>query len=529
MTTQRMDTILHSYLTDRRDTCITHVREQLVALGSPFASFANEELSREVDAVFTAFLDELTHPDGDIFATRLTENLSTNLRYGTSLEKALQTIAIYRKCLFQILLSAVQEDIAPAANALNHLIEVSDRATTLTSYHYQETLSERQATIETLREETFLFKGLADSLQYGVGISTMDGSLIYTNAAYEQMTGTSRGMRIADSPSETYAETFQEIIPTLIHQGRYSQVITMHRGEQNSSWTANIDSAMLLDTSSTPTAIITTIQDITHQRVQEQKWHTFEMLADYYPDSVCITSLEGMNVYINHAFEKTLGYEEQSIGMKIQSLVIPEERERFLNMIQQLHNTDTWQGIVIFQRKDGRTFPAHTEVFLIRDLSNVPKGVGFIIHDMSKERYDVDPLHKHDQLVQITHERMFFAFQATEDGIWDWNLVSNNIYCSPQWFTMLGYDPGDIEITRETWIEIIHPGDQEFVLRTLSDHLESRTPVYETTYRVRTKNGSWKWILTRGKVVARSEMGKPLRIIGTHIDLSNRLNTLRKR
>eukprot|EP01030_Chromulinospumella_sphaerica_P011411 gene11411-11207_t len=87
---------------------------------------------------------------------------------------------------------------------------------------------------------------------------------------------------------------------------------------------------------------------------------------------------------------------------------------------------------------------------------------------------------------------------------------------------MLGYAYGEIEARNRSFVERIHPEDRERVERAFTRHLENLSPTYTTELRLRCKDGSWKWILTSGMVVRRDAQGKPLRMIGTHVDIQER-------
>ena len=112
-----------------------------------------------------------------------------------------------------------------------------------------------------------------------------------------------------------------------------------------------------------------------------------------------------------------------------------------------------------------------------------------------------------------------FNLDDITDGIWEWNLVTDDSYYSPGWISTLEYDEQDIENTGEAWKKIIHPDDMDDVLNTLSMYLDKRIPKYEVRYRIKTKNHTYKWILGRGKAVWDTH-GKPVHMVGTHTDIT---------
>src|SRR5690606_24552157 len=112
------------------------------------------------------------------------------------------------------------------------------------------------------------------------------------------------------------------------------------------------------------------------------------------------------------------------------------------------------------------------------------------------------------------------ALDGIGDGVWDWDLLSDRIYFSPTWKTLLGYAEDEIGDSPEEWRSRLHPEDAARCRQALHDHLAGRTPMYRCEKRLRRKDGSWLWLLARGKVVERLADGQPQRIIGTHVDIS---------
>lgn len=130
-----------------------------------------------------------------------------------------------------------------------------------------------------------------------------------------------------------------------------------------------------------------------------------------------------------------------------------------------------------------------------------------------------------EESLRKSDERFRMAMEATKDGLWDWDIISNNVYYSPGYWLMLGYDAETRPESSGAWINLIHPDDIEAVLATNHDCLENRCENFLIEYRMRASDGSWKWIQGRGKVVARNENGSALRMVGTHVDISERKRT----
>jgi PAS domain S-box-containing protein len=123
--------------------------------------------------------------------------------------------------------------------------------------------------------------------------------------------------------------------------------------------------------------------------------------------------------------------------------------------------------------------------------------------------------------LQFNETRLNLALNAASDGLWDWDIQAGAIYYSPRWEAMLGYEPGDIPHTFEAWETLVHPDDVIRAKATLDAHIRGDLPHYSVEYRMRTKSGDWIWVLDRGRVVERDAAGRPLRAVGTHVDITS--------
>ncbi len=124
--------------------------------------------------------------------------------------------------------------------------------------------------------------------------------------------------------------------------------------------------------------------------------------------------------------------------------------------------------------------------------------------------------------LQQSEDRWHFALEGSGDGVWDWNIEDNVTFFSHRWKEMLGYEDAEVAPTFEGWSSRVHPDDWERVIETQMRQVRGEAPAYSTEYRMRCKDGSYKWVLARGKVVAFDAVGNPLRMVGTHTDISER-------
>ncbi|MCW5317725.1 response regulator [Nostoc sp. KVJ3] len=188
------------------------------------------------------------------------------------------------------------------------------------------------------------------------------------------------------------------------------------------------------------------------------------------------------------------------------------EPERFIQRLDEILS----QGQIIlnqeWQLQDGRIFE--------QDYVAIVVDQKFYGH-LWKYR-DITLRKQSENALRSSEEQLKLALDAVDEGLWDWNLATGEVYRSPRWYTMLGYDPEELDKDIKVINKLLHPEDRRLVQQRLIAHLKGKTPFYEVQARFLTKSGKWKWILDRGKLVNRDSQGKFLRIVGTHLDITER-------
>jgi|GEM_PF-736763 len=114
------------------------------------------------------------------------------------------------------------------------------------------------------------------------------------------------------------------------------------------------------------------------------------------------------------------------------------------------------------------------------------------------------------------------TLEATTDGIWTWNFKTDTLFFSPRYYAMLGYEPFEFPASYESWRDLIHPEDLEHALEVAETYLGTKPDLYENEFRLRTKDGRYRWIRARARVVERDERGEAVRMIGAHEDITER-------
>jgi len=175
-----------------------------------------------------------------------------------------------------------------------------------------------------------------------------------------------------------------------------------------------------------------------------------------------------------------------------------------------------WQPILlelINYRKDGSEFWVEMSIVPVTDQS------GGYTHWVSIKR-DITE-RKAAEALRKSEERYALAVRGANDGLWDWNLIANKVYFSARWKSMLGYFENEIGNSPNDWFNRVHPEDTKQVRAEITAHLEGLTPYFENEHRMLSKDGTYRWMLSRGTAV-RDADGKAYRIVGSQTNITDR-------
>jgi PAS domain S-box-containing protein len=126
-------------------------------------------------------------------------------------------------------------------------------------------------------------------------------------------------------------------------------------------------------------------------------------------------------------------------------------------------------------------------------------------------------------VIQSNEGRLAFAMDVIGEGVWEWDLETDQIRASTRWAGSFGYRPEEAPTSYATWMSYVHPDDRDRVAAAARAHINGLTPRFESTYRVPRKGGDWIWVVDRGRVVRRDAAGKPTRMVGALKDITVQL------
>lgn len=183
------------------------------------------------------------------------------------------------------------------------------------------------------------------------------------------------------------------------------------------------------------------------------------------------------------------------------------------DICQTIRELDVFTFVGRHQRKDGSEFPVEVNTSSF-ELDGKEYFVS-VARDITRRRLL-------DDEVLARESKLWFALNEATDGLWDWNIVTGEVFFSPQLKRMLGYGPDEMTPHVDTWADNIHPHDVERVMRNLREHLQGERERYEAEYRLKNRNGHYLWVSDRGKVCERDAQGEPVRAVGMVQNITDR-------
>ena len=228
--------------------------------------------------------------------------------------------------------------------------------------------------------------------------------------------------------------------------------------------------------------------------------------------------------FANPAMARILGYTSVAElialppGRVAACYVSPNRREEFFALLEKAgdHVTDFESEIV---RPDGSKIWISENVRAVREATGRLLFVQGLVTDITARK-------RAEVALRESKDRWRLAVLGINAGIWENNLVTGESFYSDRSKEMLGFAPHELSNRREDWISRIHPDDAHLGRTAMEEHIAGRRSHYYVEHRLRCRDGSYKWILARGKVQL-DEQGRPLRLVGAHSDISERKNNER--
>jgi len=238
----------------------------------------------------------------------------------------------------------------------------------------------------------------------------------------------------------------------------------------------------------------------------------FENLQDVYYEA----GMDGTILEVSPSIGKSSQYKrEELIGKSLYDIYSnPKERDELINIILDKGKIDDYE--IHLKDKDGTQRLCSINTFLMRDNQGRPVKLIGSMRDISENRLA-------EEALRAERNRIAGILEGTNAGTWDWNVQTGEVTFNQRWAEIMGRTLEELEPTDiNVWIDNVHPDDLPGANAMLDKHFSGETDYYDVLFRQPHKRGDWVWVNARGKVVEWTEDGKPLRMSGTHLDITER-------
>ncbi|MCE3017158.1 MAG: PAS domain S-box protein [Pirellula sp.] len=260
------------------------------------------------------------------------------------------------------------------------------------------------------------------------------------------------------------------------------------------------------------------VKDITKQRLAEETHRLSNVALNSISQGVVITGPNLLIVSANPAFTAITGYSQHEIlGKNFKFLRGPDtDPITVVALRRSIKTAVEFSGLLLSYRKDGTPFWNDLSMSPVRDAK------GRLTHFIAIIR-DVTDRIKVAKELNESEMRMRLAIRGGDLGLWDWQVVTGHLTVNEQWLSMLGLDPQSYIPSIELWHSLVHPDDRPKLERLFKEVILNPAGCeLEVEIRALHKNGNYVWILDKGRVAERAPDGSPLRVVGTHLDITAR-------
>ncbi len=393
--------------------------------------------------------------------------------------------------------------------------------------HYEgvviDSTERKQAEAERERLSTVL-----SNSQDFIGIVDMAGNTIYVNPAGLQMCGYENLGAVLGKPIASFhipedAQRLAEtVIPVVLETGA-SRV--ENRLLRTDGTLIPVDQTLFVirDAQGNPQSLATFMTDITERKAAEgairESRQMLRTVMDSLPESIFWKDKDLVYLGCNTNFAQDAGFEspEQIIGKTDHDM--PWKDQVALYQADDRHVIETGESKINYEEPqstpDGGSIWLRTSKLPLYNEQGEAYAVLGAYADITEEK-------RAQAALQENEERLGLALQASEAGVWEFLPLAGQAYYDDRWFTMLGYDPHELPQSYTTWRNLLHPDDLATVEPFVNQKVQTGGD-FSIEFRMKAKDGDWRWIHAIGKTVATNEDGVTTRMLGTHTDVTERV------
>ncbi len=383
----------------------------------------------------------------------------------------------------------------------------------------------RRAEVELLNSERTLFQ-FVEAMPVGVFVLDSKGEAYYADRKAQHILG--KGI-LPGASADQLAEVYQayiagtdkaypvELMPIArALQGQASTVTDMEIHRPDRIVPLEVSAAPIYDANGRVAYALATFSDITERKQGEEAVSRLASIVASSSDAIVGKSLEGIILSWNSSAERLYGYSaEEVIGRSIAILVPPDHVDEIPEMLERIKQGERIEHYETVRRcKDGRLIHVSLTVSPIKDGSGNVVAVSATARDITQQK-------QAEEALQESERRFQYAARATNDVLWDWNMLTNDLWFNQGVRIQFGYEEEQVQYHMDWWAGLLHPDDLQNVYATLQVVIDNHEQFWSGEYQFRRADGSYAHILDRGYLMYNVQ-GKAVRMIGSMMDISAR-------
>ena len=397
-------------------------------------------------------------------------------------------------------------------------------------------ISERKKAEEIIKQSNERYRTLLNNLEAGVVVHAPDTSVINANPKAlellgllaDQLKGKSaidENWKYLDEHNETLsAAQYPVNIVASTRQKLKNIVLGVYRPLTNDTVWLIVNGFPVFDSKNNILEIVISFINITDTRLANEQINKsnerFQLISHATQDGLWDWEIETNHIWGNEMHQLLYGLTASDPVPDFEEWkqrIHPDDRERTIKSLAdaQAFGRDSYTDEYRFYSENNGWIYIYGRTLIKRNTEGKPvRLIGSMI--------DITDSKKVEQQLKYSEERLRLSLEASNQGLYDLNIQSGNAIVNEQYALMLGFNPKTFIETNAHWLERLHPEDRASSNKAYQDYINGITPRYVAEFRQRTKNNSWKWILSHGKIVELDKDGHPLRMLGTHSDITER-------
>ena len=361
----------------------------------------------------------------------------------------------------------------------------------------------------------------------GVLITDGAGRAVWVNPGFVSLTGYAFAEIVGCLPADLLVGPntnldSQRKLTEAIAQGKAIRMeILYYSAEARPCW-FEINATPIRDAQDLVSHCVLSMANITvRKETEELSDRVLSGILEATSDYVCTTTASGELLWANAAMRRLVGGEPEIAARNLRD-IYPESANDTLSRtaLPVLLREGIWEGDAALLDAAGREVPVSQVMMAHRDTNGDIHFLSIIARDITERR-------QAEQALRESEMRWMLCLKGSNDGIWDWNLLTNEVFYSERWKQMLGAEDAEIGNHLVEWQSRVHPDDLAQTFAAADAHLTGRTDHYRAEFRMRCQDGSWRWMLARGLAV-HDEAGRPSRMCGSLTDVTARNETQRE-